>query len=145
MTSVYTDSGALVGIAPIRTLLALSKVGLTKTAFTPSKDTIKADLSAIEADYTGYAQGTITAFLPPGLEPAGGATIVAPTIQFASTGPAVANEITGWWIETAAGVLVCCGIFDQPIPMDDVGNVLNFAVGLTFFASDEIFPVVQYS
>jgi hypothetical protein len=120
------NSACLKQAGELQTVLALSKVRLFKSSLLPSVSTIKADLTAEEADYDDYPAGgeTITAFLDPLLDPAGGASITAPTTQFDVTTdpPIVTNLIGGFWLEDAAGAVRVIGTFAAPIPMEVAGQ-----------------------
>jgi hypothetical protein len=113
-----------------KTALALAKVGLFKSSYTPDAGTTKADLDANETDFTGYAQVTITAWGNPYIHPVGGAAINSGTIQFdwATGSPDVNDNVGGWWIETAAGKLELVGSFADPVPMDGAGKSIVFFV-----------------
>ena len=114
----FPNSSAIAQADALQTLLALSVVKLFKSGFTPTVDTVVAELDAEEADYTTYAPETITAWLDPQLSPLGGAQITAPTVQFVlGATPAVPNTIGGYWIETAAGAVMLIRQFDEPVPM----------------------------
>jgi len=115
----------MVNAAEKQAALALSKVRLFNQAFVPTPATTKAELEAAEADYTGYTAGgeTITAWLAPLLDPAGGASITAPTVQFDVTGPVVDTDVVGgFWLEDASGDVRLVGTFAAPIPMELVGQ-----------------------
>lgn len=117
-----------------KTAWALSKVRLFKSTLIPTPATTKAELVAAEADYTDYPAGgeTITAWLDPVLNPAGGASISAPTVQFDVTTdpPPVTNLIGGAWLEDAAGKVRMVMPFAAPIPMEAAGQ--GFPLNLTF-------------
>lgn len=123
----YPNTACLKQIGELKTVLALSKVRLFKDSLVPSVSTVKADLEAAEADYDGYTAGgeTITAFLGELLDPAGGASITAPTVQFdfVSANPTVnTNNVGGFWLEDAAGAVRVIGTFAAPIPMEFNGQ-----------------------
>lgn len=146
MANIYTNSGALFLANAVKTaLLATSTMHLFKSAFTPGPTTTLADLAAIEADFEGYAESTIATWLAAFIDPAGGATIIAPTRQFACTGDATPNDIYGGWIETAVPGLVCVFTFSEPLPIQDVGNAVNVTVGLNFGRSDDVEVIVEYA
>lgn len=121
-----TLEACLTYAAERQTALAASKVRLFKSTFVPSTSTTKAELVAAEAAFTGYPAGgaAIAAWLDPVLDPAGGASITAPTVQF-DMGPApiVATDIVGgFWLEDAAGLVRLVGTFAAPIPMEVLGQ-----------------------
>lgn len=118
-----------------QTALAMSKVRLYQSTLNPTPSTTAAELAAAEADYSDYTPGgeTITAFLAPILNPAGGASISAPTVQFdvTSAAPAVGNLIGGAWLEDAAGKVRLVMPFAAPVPMEVQGQgfPLNVTIG----------------
>jgi hypothetical protein len=125
MPIFQTNEACMTYAAERKTALAASKVRLFKSTFVPTVSTTKAELVAAEAAYTGYAAGgeTIANFLDPLLDPSGGASITAPTVQFDVTGPVVATDIVGgFWIEDATGDVRLVGTFAAPIPMEAVGQ-----------------------
>jgi hypothetical protein len=119
-----------------QTALALSKVRLFKSSLVPTPSTTLAELVAAEADYDDYPAGgdTITAFLDPILNPAGGSSISAPTVQFAVTTdpPIVTNLIGGAWLEDAAGKVRLVMPFASPVPMEIAGQGFPLNVTLGF-------------
>jgi len=125
VATFYTNAATLTMAAELQTVLALSKVRLFKSTFVPTVATTIAELEAEEVAFTGYPAGgeTITAWLDPILDPAGGASITAPTVQFAVSGPVLATDIVGgFWIEDAAGDVRLVGQFAAPVPMEVVGQ-----------------------
>lgn len=118
-----------------KTILALSKVRLYQNTLNPNPSTTKTELVAAEADYDDYPAGgeAITAFLAPVLNPAGGASISAPTVQFdvTSAAPVVTNLIGGAWLEDAAGLVRLVMPFAAAVPMavQGEGFPLNITIG----------------
>ena len=102
-----------------KTVYALSVLNLFKSSFIPNPSSVKADYVAAVADYTTYAEETLTAWLGPILAPGSGAMIESPLVLFdtGATDPATGNVIGGSWLEDAAGKLRMCVIFDTPLPM----------------------------
>lgn len=129
----YPNSGALAVAGLVRTALALSELRLFKSDFTPSISSTLAAFQAAQADYTGYvADGVaITAFFAALLNPAGGASIDSPTVQFAAASPyTVGNVVGGWYLVDAAGTTVYAfGTFQTPIPIGAAGQ--GFPMNLT--------------
>lgn len=114
----FPNSSCVDQAAVLRTALALSVVKLFKTGFVPQVTTVVAELDANEADYTGYAPATITAWGAPYESTAGGVQITAPGVQFSlAADPAVGNSIGGYWIEKAGGDVVLIRQFDEPQAM----------------------------
>jgi hypothetical protein len=131
---IYTNEAALTLCGNLDTALLLSKLRLYQT--TPgaplSPATTQAQLAAALATFTGYADITVAALLPPYLDPTGGASTQVPTQQFASSGPALSNMIQGFWLEDATGHVYLAGDFDQPIPMKDVGDAIPIDIKFQF-------------
>ena len=132
----YPVSGQmwLAGLA--RTALANSLIKLYQSSFTPNALTTLAELTAAEADYTGYAAKTITAWNAAFYSALGGA-IQMPLQQFQPTDPTtVANTIGGAWVETSGGVLVSIIPFPAPVAMSTpfsaipISEILRFGSGL---------------
>lgn len=114
----FPNSATVIQAEALRTDLALSVIKLFQFGFTPTVNTVAADLDAEECDYDDYAPQTITAWLPAGTSVYGGSQITAPTEQFLQTGvPATPNMVGGYWIETAGGEVMLIRQFDDPVPM----------------------------
>jgi hypothetical protein len=130
---VYTLEAAIKKANIMKAALAASKLRAYQATFTPSPNSLLADFVAAECDYSGYTAGgeTITAFGAPYLDPSGGATIAAPSIQFqgAAATPFVTNGIGGFWIETSTGALVTYWPLPAPI------NITSPDSGVPFVAS----------
>jgi hypothetical protein len=109
-----------------QTALASSVVHLYKQGFNPTPSTPLADYTAQEADYTGYATQTITAFADPILAPGSGYQIQGPLQQFVWTGalPGVSNNIAGAYLVDSGGTLIDVIKFT-----DDSGNPVSIPMG----------------
>ena len=133
---LFPNSGALKIATLVQTALANAKLRLVKgTSFTPGPSITRADLQAMEADFTGYPAGgaTVAAMLDPLLNPIGGASIDWPTVQFSAAAPyTTGNVIIGWWLETATGVVIAVGSFAQPIPITGAGTGFPLSGSLVF-------------
>lgn len=129
----YPNVGALEKAAVLKAALDGGKIRLFQSSFVPLVNSPLADFVAAEADYDGYVAGgvTVAAWLPPLLDPAGGASIEMPIVQFAYVAgvPGVGNTIGGWFYTTASGMLIC-GEFPQPIPLQANGQGLPLAIKL---------------
>lgn len=119
-----------------QTVFAASKVRLYKSTLIPTPSTTAADLAAAEADYTDYPAGgeAIATWLAPVLNPAGGASIAAPTLQFLVTtaNPPVTNLIGGAWLEDSTGKVRLVMPFAQPVPMEIQGQGIPLNVTFGF-------------
>lgn len=109
--------------------LAAVKIKLTKAQIAILPSTILADLTAIEADYTGYALHTIT-WDAPSLDLAGAVQVVGSISVFRPTGTTVTNQIYMCYIvDTTAAILYFAGDLDgAPIPMLSALNQLQLQV-----------------
>lgn len=131
----YPHAGALKVAATVQTLMAMSKIRLFKSNLTITPSIDEAALVAAECDYDGYVALTVTAFLAPYLDPAGGASIQSGTQQFqyGPVGtPPVINQVYGFWVETAAAVPILAGSFDNPVSMAQIGDAIPISVVLNY-------------
>jgi hypothetical protein len=116
-------------------LLAGAKLRLFKDGFQPGFGTVKADLVAVEADYSGYTPGgvVIASFGTPVRILELGYAIIGQPITFARGAGPTSNVIGGWWLETAAGDLYAIGTLPAPQPMQVVGQgvpiLVSFGAG----------------
>jgi len=96
---------------------------LIKEPFTPASNLDPTALD--EADFTGYAAETLTAWNTPILAPGTGYMIGSPLVQFeVGAAPSVTNVINGCYLVDAAGDLRMVVIFTSPIPMQLDGQGL---------------------
>lgn len=137
MPVFYPTAGSLWLAGITRTALAASILKLFQSSLVPNVNTVKADLDAAEADFTGYAPITLTTWGAAYISSAGGAAINSPCGQFDTDDPTtVANNIGGAWVETAGGLLVIIDAFPDAIPMNapnmsiPVQEILRFLSGL---------------
>lgn len=134
--TIYTNEGAHANASRQQTFEALSKVRLFQSGMVElSPATVKADLEAAEATFSGYPAGgiAITAFLSPILAPEGGYAIQSPTVQFATDDPTTTpNLIGGFWLESAAGAVILATQFNTPVPMQVPGQGLPVSVRQVF-------------
>ena len=131
---LYPNAGSLWLAEVAQTALANSVLSLYQTgSVVLSPTTTKAELEAAEADYTGYATQTVTAWMAPLLNPLGGASIDSGLKQFAIASPyTVSNVIQGWWLEDSTGDVVCAGDFASTKPLVGAGDGIPFNVQLVF-------------
>lgn len=92
-----------------------SKVRLFTDALVPTVNTVKADLEAAEAAFTGYPSGgyTIEEMNGPLAAPGGGKVIYSPTIPVAFVSGTAAT-IGGYWLEDSDGDVREVFIYDPP-------------------------------
>lgn len=134
MSVYYPNVGTLWLANNVQGDLASSVLHLFKSSYTPSVASILSALTAAECDYDGYAAKTITAWLNEIYNPAGGASIQAPTQQFEYVDGVghVGNTVGGWYLVSSGGSLVAIGTFDAPIAMTANGNGIPIDILLRF-------------
>lgn len=132
-TPFYPLSACELQASENQTILALSVVHLFQSSFAPEPSNVLADYTAAEADFSGYAAETLTAWFDPILAPGSGYMIQSPWTQFAfdSTPGTPTNNIGGCYLLSAGGAIRLTVIFDQPIPMEVHGQGIGF--NLTLF------------
>lgn len=133
---LYPNAGAIQIALTMQTYLASSVLKLFQNPLTLSVSTVKADLTAAVATFTGYSAATVTAWDGPFYDPNGGASLTTGT-QFFAVGstPTVTNTIYGWWIEDEAGNLVVCGSFDAGIDMSVEYDAIPLSITLNWGAN----------
>lgn len=118
-----------------QTGLAASKLHLFTTDYTPTVNDILANLTAIEATFSGYTAGgyALTTWTGPFFSSQGGVQINSPQIVPTYVPPMstpVGNTVTGWYLVDATGNLVADGKFDQGIVMDALGDGFTITLAL---------------
>lgn len=136
MAQFYPNEGCLSQAAAVQTALVDSKLRLFKQGFVPSVSSKLADFVAEECDFTGYTAGgaTIAAWLAPLYNPAGGASIDSPTVQFAAAAPYTIGNVVGGWFLVAdeATVVYACGTFQSGVPIGAAGQGVPLTITLVF-------------
>ena len=127
---LYPNVGALHNIGLLRTDLINCVVKLWQNDIQPTPATVLADLT--EADFSGYLAETVLALLPAYLDPGGGASAQIATVQFNHDGGAVANVCFGFSVETAGGVLILVGRFEDGVPMVQAGDSIPLDIKFNF-------------
>jgi hypothetical protein len=127
---LYPNVGAMNNIGLVRTNLVNCEVNLFQNDVTPTPATVLGDLTV--ATFSGYAAIVVAALLAAYLDPIGGASAQIGTVQFDHSGGAVANTIYGFWVETAGGVLILAGRFDQAVPMNVLGDSIPLDIKFNF-------------
>lgn len=133
----YPNSGALLLAGVVQTALAASEVHLYQAGtIVLGPTTTLADLTAEEADFTGYAAVTVANWLDPLLSELGGAAIDSGLNDFAITAPyTVPNVIQGWWVQDAGGDLCVAGDFPVNKGIAGAGDGVRFNIELVLFSS----------
>lgn len=112
------------------TLMLAATVQLFQNNIIVTAETLLASLT--EADYTGYAAGTVTWHVA-SIADDGTPELVSDQIIFRPTGNAIQNTIYGLWVETAAGSYqAVCNLPDDVFmgeTTDELVIVLRWRVG----------------
>lgn len=120
--------------------LATATVDLMKDNIDLSPTDVVATYTPHVADFTGYAQGTITASTAAAPDTVnGGAFTQVPTVEFAvGATPTVLNTIYGFWIATSGGspALILSAKFANPVPMNLPLAQLNLDVLQNLFGAN---------
>lgn len=123
-------------------------IHLTSSIFVPGPNTTLADLTAIEATFTGYSPVTLTAIPAAYIDPInGGISQAIPLAEFSTASPyTVGNTVYGGFITDAAGpnLLACWNVpagwnmtgADQSLPLQLVFNF--FGTGAVYVSYGNI-------
>lgn len=132
----FPNSGALKVATLLRANLAASSLRLFKSEFVPTVSSTLAEYAAAEADYTGYPVGgaPLATWFAAVLNPAGGASIDSPTVQFTTVAPyTVGNLIGGWFLTNDEDeTVIAAGTFANPIPLGAANQGFPMNVTLVF-------------
>jgi len=103
---------------------ATDKLKLFKSTFTPNANSVLADFTANEVDFTGYTAQTLSHGWTGGVTAGGDAGVIYTALaQFLQTGDTLTDIAGGFWIENTGGtVLLLADTFDAPIVFDTAGN-----------------------
>jgi len=141
--SIFPLTDQVTEMGLIRTPYITGKHKLFKAAIAFTPGLVAADLTAIEADFTGYAAITYTTCGPVYVDPAGGVTFDTTVAVFLDSGPAVANDIHGGWIENAAGDLLVAWQLASPISMGAALDAMNVELIVNRFGPRNVVVVVN--
>lgn len=98
--------------------LAGAELHLYQSTFVPDENSLLADFTAAEADYTGYASVVLT-YSAIALDEDGGYVAVTNRAFFQATDAVSPNTIGGAWVETAGAGLIEYFPFAVPVPMTE--------------------------
>lgn len=113
---------------------------LFKSAFTPQLNTQLSDLTAIEANYTGYAAiplATGTGYV----DPNGNAIAQSQLCVFEPTDAVTPNTIYGWWVDDGTNVLMA-GNLANPVGLTDATKQLALVLQDSFPPASGMVQVV---
>lgn len=121
-------------VAPGGALIAAPTIGLWKSAdFTPNSNTILAAFTAVQADFSGYAQQNLT--LSDVVNLSSGVIGVVGDVTFNSTDvdPFVQSTIYGYWIQSAGGIIAFEKFeANEEVPIGTFGDFLGLDVNVPF-------------
>lgn len=142
LTFLYPTLNQIAMVTAIQVDYATGLLKLVKSAITFSPGLTVADLTAIEADFSGYTAKTLTTLPVPYIDVVnGGISFTIPTQQWTRTlgSPDVGNDIFGGWIENAGGDLLMAWGINPSWGMQNVNDALPLEVTLNFFGTNELY------
>jgi hypothetical protein len=96
---------------------------LYKAAYTPTVGTVLADLTEIEADFTGYVAKTLT--MTQGyVDPLSTPISQSQLLSFVATDAVTPNDIYGWFVDDGT-IVLAAGKFNVTVPMAVAGAELS--------------------
>jgi len=117
--------------ATARATTPFVQVKLYSNNFTPIEKSIIADFT--EADFTGYAAQTGTAFLAAILNGDGSvSSVMSSTVQFLQTDVTISQLVYGYFVLDNAGNLVGGERFNAPINFNAIGVGVTLALAFSY-------------
>lgn len=98
--------------------------------FVPGVNSTTADMAAHECVFTDYAFKPVALVGPVNLGTEIEGVVQTVTWIMATSPAAAVDTVGGWWIEDAAGLLVCHEVLPVPVPMGAVGDAFSLTVKL---------------
>jgi hypothetical protein len=133
ITTLYAQEEMLEAPAVSPGFLNGAKVHLFSSPYVPSRSTPLADLTAIEANYAGYAAVAAGTWGDAIVLVDGSMQILAPSIQFTPSGSTSPNTIYGAYLTDAGGTnLIYVEPFDVPVPLPDENSGLVYTPHLVY-------------
>ena len=125
-TTQFSLSGCKATCDLLQTALANSVLHLYKFgSFNPTPTTALADFTAQECDFDGYAEITIVTYPDPFLLGTAWALETQQRFDFDSGSPeSGGNQVGGWYLVTAGGLLIEYGTFDGGRPAQADGQAI---------------------
>lgn len=110
---------------------------LYQSTFTPDENSIVTDFDAAEADFTGYAAGTLgmNAVAP---DTDGGYVSISDSMFFQASDAVAPNTIGGVWFENSGGSLLSFYPFPSPIGVTGALNYISLLLALRAPGADEL-------
>jgi len=123
--SILPLAGSLNDVGLVKTNLINATIHLFQAPFEPTNTTTLTELEAVECDFTDYVEKTIAAWTGPVLASIPGYKINSPVQTWVVVTATVTNQVAGYWVQTAGGVLHDIVVFDAPVPMVNVGQAVQ--------------------
>lgn len=141
---VFPTTSQLTAVGLLKTPYATGTMKLFKSALTLTEALVLADLTAIEADFTGYAPIDLTTLPAPYVDPVnGGVSFTIPTQQWdVGATPTVGNDIFGGWIETSGGALLMAWSIAAPFSMQSAGDSLPLELTFNYYGSNQVYATI---
>lgn len=141
-TFIFPQASELAQAALLAARYNAAKMDLIKSTIALTPTLVLADLTAIVADFTGYAQGVLPAGNPVPFpdQTRNGVSFTLPTTTFAvGATPTVGNDVYGVYIQTGMGSnLIFALLFDRPYPMQNALDTMNLEFNVNMYGDNEI-------
>lgn len=139
---LFPTAEQLAIVAAQQALLANATLHLFQEVITFNESLAAADLQAIEANFSAYANIAIGSLPQAYVDPvAGGVSYTIPTKQWNRTlgTPDIGSNIYGGWIQTAGGALFMAWQIDGGWSMLDVGDSLPLELTINNFGTNAVY------
>jgi hypothetical protein len=136
---VWNQQGSLALCQAIDTAAGNLTVRLLGSSIVLSPLTTLAQLVSAECAFSGYtAQVIPTSTAGAFIDPQGGSSFPLPgTVTFRAAGNlATPGVVYGWWVQTAAGALMCAQVFTNPIDVTLPNQGLELSILMNLFNTD---------
>jgi hypothetical protein len=138
---VYPTAAELELVNLLKVPFATATINLVNSQLALTPGLTLAELTAIEATFTGYAAITLTA-IPAAYydQRNGGISQAIPLSQFNTASPyTIGNDIWGGWMQDAAGNLLMAWQTSAAWAMSGVGDSLPLQIVLNFFGTGAVY------
>jgi hypothetical protein len=141
----YPTAEEIAFVTAIQTDFLTAELHLVKALVPLLPGMVTADLSAQEADFSGYAAITLATMPDPFVDGVlGGVSFSMPTRQFNTASPTtIPNDIYGGWLETTGGLLIVAFMFPSSFPMQVPFSSLGLELLWNFFGTGDVLASIN--
>ena len=145
LTWIFPQAEQVAAVTAIQLPFVTSTVHLFMTPISWTPQLTLAQLTAIEANFSGYVATTLAALPVPFVDQVqGGVSWIVPTQNFAVNGsPAEGNDIFGGWFESNTNGVLLAWQTQVPWSMQNALQALPVEVLVNFFGQGKV--TVQYA